>query len=377
MPLLLGAQTIDFTLPKESNKEYAFVLNKGIKQDTIQKGNMSFSGNVKISFPESEKDYVGIAFLQIKDAPAINMVVNKESFTVVQGEDLKYVFSGSKENNFLYSIMQESKMPEPDTTLYASHFIGLIRYAQQLNRSTTQNVSMMERANVRLYALDQLDIDRLYTSSIWYNVIDGLTKFGTGQEQFGQDMVRIMERIKSQVVFEHLLSNLITITGQYGWDDAFDIIVSYAQESGRIEAPKGNVYDAFALAKVKKGTIPPALKGLKVPIEESNAEKTLLLFYEPDCENCQIQINKLIEEYPRIKEKGVRVISISAGSQKNDFAKDVKRFPWDDSDKLCDFEGFGGMNFMNYGIMATPTFFLIGADKKIFKRYALVAEIDF
>ncbi|MCU6167647.1 hypothetical protein KWH76_22865, partial [Enterobacter roggenkampii] len=108
----------------------------------------------------------------------------------------------------------------------------------------------MDKANARLYALNQLDVDKLYSSGIWYNVIDGLTRLTADQQLMAEDMVRLMKRIKSQEAFEHLANNLILITEQYGWDDAFDIIVPYIEESGRIAVPQGRIFDAFALAKV-------------------------------------------------------------------------------------------------------------------------------
>lgn len=374
---IINAQKIDITLPKAANKEYAFVLNKGVKQDTIQKGTVSFAGNVTITMPRKEKDYVGIGSLQIRGGEPVNMIINHESFSVTQNANSKLEFKNSKENTYLYSIIQDKQLPKKDTTLYASYFIELMHYMQQLNKVTTRGASLSENTNTRLYALNELDMNRLYTSSIWFYVIDGLTKLSSNQETFGNDMVRILKRIGNQEVFVHLSENLITITGQYGWDDAFDIIVPYIKDSGRIPVPQGNMYYAFALTKIKKGAIPPALVGLNVPLVSSKAPKTLLVFYQPDCDNCHAQMDILIKDYPKLKAKGVRIISISSDTDKKSYEEDMKRYPWPKEDKLCDFKGFGGKNFMNYGIMSTPTFFLLDKDKKVIKRYALVTDIDF
>jgi len=376
-PFTLNAQKIDISLPKQANKEYAFILNRGIKQDTIQKGNVSFTGGITINIPQKNKDYVGMASLQIKDNPPVNMIINHENFDLEQNPDSKYVFKNSAENTYLYSILQDGVVPPVDSTLYAAHFINLIRYMQQLNKVNSQNVSLAERSNVRLYALDKLDMNRLYTSSLWYFIIDGLVKLTTNQEVLGNDMVRLLKRVKSQEIFEHLAKNLITITEQYGMDDAFDIIVPYIQESGRIKVPQGNMFTAFALAKVRKGTLAPPIEGLKRSVKETGSKKTLLAFYQPDCENCHVQMDRLIKDYPKLKQMGVRVISISSDTDKNSFEKDIKRFPWADEDKLCDLKGFAGKNFLNYGIMSTPTFFLLDENNKVIKRYAIIADIDF
>lgn len=374
---IINAQKIDITIPKEANKEYAFILNKGIKQDTIQKGTVSFTGDITITIPQKEKDYVGMGSLQVKGRAPINMIINHESFSVTQTANSKLEFKNSKENTYLYSIIQDGLAPQKDTALYASYFIELLHYMQQLNKVASQGASLSENTNTRLYALNDLDMTRLYTSSIWFYVIDGLTKLSSNQATFGNDMVRLLKRIDNKEVFVHLSENLITITEQYGWDDAFDIIVPYIKDSGRIPVPQGNMYYAFALAKIKKGTVPPALVGLNVSLINSKASKTLLVFYQPDCDNCHAQMDLLIKDYPKLREKGVRIISISSDTDRKSYEEDMKRYPWPKEDKICDFKGFAGKNFMNYGIMSTPTFFLLDKDKKVVKRYALFTDIDF
>lgn len=377
IPLIACAQKINISLPDQANKEYVFILSKGIEQDTIQRGTFSFTGDAVIDMPEKEKDYVGMGSLQMKGERAFNMIINHENFSVKQAPDEKYIFKDSKENGYLYAIMQDGVRPTQDTTLYAFHFIELIRYMQHLNKLTTQGGSLMDKANARFYALNQLNVEQLYTSSIWYNIIDGLTKLTADQELMAEGMVRLMKRIKSQAVFEHLANNLIVITEQYGWDDAFDIIVPYLEESQRITVPQGRIFEAFALAKIRNGTLAPALDGLFPSLEGAGYDRTLLVFYQPDCENCLVQIERLINDYPKLKEQNIRIVSISSDTNKDAFAEDVKRYPWAHSDKLCDYKGFAGNNFVKYGIMSTPTFFLLNKEGRVIKRYALVADIDF
>lgn len=376
-PFVLNAQRINISIPNEANKEYVFILSKGIVEDTIQKGKLSAVGGITIKIPPKEKDYIGMGSLQIKDSAPINMIINHENFEMSQGVDLKYKFKNSKENTYLYSIMQDKVTPAQDSTLYAAHFINLINFMQQLNKVNNRGASLQEEANTSSFALDKLDMNRLYTSSIWYYVIDGIVKLAPNQEILGNNMVRILKRTKSQEIFEHLANNLITITEQYGWDDAFDIIVPYIVKSGRIKVPQGKMFDAFSLAKIQKGTVAPPIEGLKQPLKSSTASKTLLVFYQPDCENCHVQMTKLIQLYPTLKQKGIRIISISSDTNEKTHRQDVKNYPWPEDDKLCDLKGFAGKNFINYGIMSTPTFFLLDKDKKVIKRYALVSNIDF
>lgn len=377
MPIIINAQRISISIPKEANKRYSFVLNKGINQDTIQNGILSFTGNTVIEIPEKEKGYIGMGSLQIDGSVPLNIIISDENFEIEQSVDLKYKFKNSKENTYLYSIMQDRATPPQDTTLYATHFVNLVRFLQQLNKANTQGIGLQEGADIRLYSLEKLDIDNLYTSSIWYHIIDGIIKLSPNQEMLGNDMIYLLKRINSQEIFEHLANNLITITEQFGWDDTFDIIVPYLVESGRIKVPQGKMFSAFSLAKIRKGTFAPPIEGLKQSIKSYKAPKTLLIFYQPDCENCHIQMEKLIQNYPKLKQMGIRVISISSDTNESSNKQDIKQYPWSDEDKLCDLKGFAGKNFLNYGIMSTPTFFLLDKDMKVIKRYALVADIDF
>lgn len=375
IPCSLNARKIKISLPLEANKPYAFILNKGIKQDTIQKGVIPFTGEFEVKIPAVDTEYVGMAFLGIQNAESINMIINHEDFTLRQ-EDGKFVFDGSPENQYLYSLMQGEATPKQDTALYASRFVDMIRFLKQLNR-VSDGIDLNEKAKVRRFAIYDLNLEELYTSSIWYNVIDGIVKLYSDQQALGKDMVILLNRVKSQEVFEHLSENLITITEQFGLDDAFNIIVPAIEQSGRIQTPQGDMYRAFALAKVRKGSEAPSLKGLGTSFKDAGVQKTLLMFYAPDCENCHAQLEQLIALYQDLRKQKVRIITISSATDQNEFYKEVNRFPWDDSDKLCDFKGFAGENFVNYGIMSTPSFFLLDSDGRVIKRFALTSEIGF
>jgi peroxiredoxin len=373
MSFAMYGQKINITLPSEANKEYVFLLHKGINADTVQRGTFSFLGGLTIDVPQKYKDYKGMASLWIKDSPPLNLVINHENFLVSRNTDNGwYVFENSAENKYLYSVIQDKAGLPEDSSLYASGFINIVHYKQLLNRVAGGAGGLRERNDVRSYAVNELDMENLYTSGFWYGVVDALTKVLGTQQMFGQDMVKILMRIKSQEVFEHLAGNLITITEQYGWDDAFDIIVPYIEKSGRIPVPQGKMYTAFILSKVRKGMEAPKIAGLSQVREKS---KTLLVFYMPDCENCHAQIDQLLSQYEEIKAKGVRVVTISGDNDKKTFEQDCLRFPW--PDKLCDFKGYSGENFINYGILGTPTFFLLDTDNVVIKRFAQISDLTF
>ena len=63
---------------------------------------------------------------------------------------------------------------------------------------------------------------------------------------------------------------------------------------------------------------------------------------------------------------------ISADKDKNIFENTTQQFPW--SNKYCDFAGFEGDNFKNYGVIGSPTIYLIDENKIIEGRYARLED---
>ena len=101
--------------------------------------------------------------------------------------------------------------------------------------------------------------------------------------------------------------------------------------------------------------------------------KTLVVFYESGCTMCDNELEQLADNYIKLKEKGIEVVSISADHTKTIFDNFSKNFPW--PMRLCDFKGFEGENFSNYAIMGTPTYYMIDKEGIILGKYAGYKEI--
>jgi peroxiredoxin len=357
----------------ESGSPYVFVLSKGLERDTIQKGTLGFAGNAVINIPSEYENYKGMGFLQVKDNTIpVSMIVAGEDFSVeMAGKTPK--FTGSKENTYLYGILEKKELVK-DTSLYANRFIDIMQYVQRQSKALSQGGDLTEKAELRQYAQNKLDMECLYTSSLWYFVIDNMVKLSESQEALGKDIVKILSRTHSQEVFEALSGDIVTITEQFGLDDAFDIIVPYIQASERIKTPKGKMFDAFTMAKIRKGMQAPAIQGYKKQTDIAFPDKTVVIFYDPDCHNCEVQLEQLIKDYEKLKMRNIQVISISSSMETDEHSKDFNRFPW--TNKLCDYKGFAGNNFKNYGVLGTPTIFLLDKDNKVLGRYALVSKMN-
>jgi thioredoxin-related protein len=118
-------------------------------------------------------------------------------------------------------------------------------------------------------------------------------------------------------------------------------------------------------------------RGNRAPALIKEADKllpvnALVVFYESGCNNCDNELVQLRGNYSLIKEKGYDIISVSADRDKETFEKTSNVFPW--KEKMCDFQGFEGINFRNYGIVGTPTIFITDKDGTIIGRYARLVD---
>ncbi|MDR2627889.1 MAG: redoxin domain-containing protein, partial [Dysgonamonadaceae bacterium] len=101
-------------------------------------------------------------------------------------------------------------------------------------------------------------------------------------------------------------------------------------------------------------------------------KNTLILFYETGCGNCHNELNALKKKYSLLTANQVSVVTISADVDGGVYEETAATFPW--PDKLCDFKGFDGDNFRNYGIVGTPTLILTDKEGIVRGRYARLSE---
>lgn len=366
--IALKSQTINIEQAEAAGEKYSFAICYGLEMDTIASGSLDKAGSVTIKFPEVNQGYRGLAFFCVKDRPMQILIINGENFNVKLVNTIAE-FENSREND---AFNKKDISLLNDTSLYANRFFDLSSYFQSMRSVLSgQSMGLGERYKVRNYAEEKLDADDLYTSGLWFFVIDGLTQLYTDQESFAKAMISILKRVKSEKVYAGLSEDLVTILNQYGWEEAFDLIVPEIVESERIKYPQGTLYDAFQMAKLTKGALAPNLDGL---LSKKHNGQILIFFFESDCNNCRTELEKLTDAYAQLKEKNIRVVSVSADHDKDAYENVVKNVPWKDT--LCDYKGFAGINFLNYGISATPTYFLLDSEFKIVKRFSQLSSLD-
>lgn len=361
----------------EIKKPYVFAIHNGLKLDTIVKGIIPSSGAGEINIPVKYKGIPVMGVFSISGQKPMSVIVNSEDFHFSYPQNGSLSFKNSVENDLLYGEVSSHVLDKSRDT-YAYAYLKsrnvVLQMAEVIALKQRGRGDLFKQSMVRASALNDVDIDKLYYSNLWYYIIDGMMNLSIGEKGFADDMIRLLAKTKTNKVFIAFVEDLITITNQFGMDEAFDIIIDYVQESGRIKYPQGAIYDAFQMAKIKQGSIAPNIKGLVPALGKSSHKYTMLIFHQPGCENCEQQMKQLGGNYRFYKERGVRVITLSGALTKEEFQKEKKMFPWEDS--LCDYKGFAGENFLAYGVVSTPMIYLLNEKGIVLKRFALISDVE-
>lgn len=412
---LSESSRITFEFNQYPDKPVIVLLKKGISTDTIYTGTLDKNGKTSFTVPPQYTNHTGMATVKVEEASLDFIVNGKEEDLTIRSND-KYIygnntsFGNSPENeslqrwfmgqmNRLQKIAYLSGM-EPlynekdkfaralkeekgklekeqqafeqemkESPLYASKFIQLYNFLHT-EVETLDFADSTRLASVRTYVCDSLDINNLYTSGIWFQTLNGLLALYDENTPFHKDFITdmstLLRKTATDEIYTTLADNLISICESMGWGNLEQELAYTIINDGRIREPKGKIQMLMTLFKLAKGSKAPALSSGNNPLN------TILVFYESGCGSCEDEMQSLKANYPVIKDKGYEVVSISADVDENIFKNTSHSFPW--GNKLCDLKGFTGDDFQNYGIMGTPTFFVIDKNGEVKGRYARLQD---
>lgn len=391
LSLISFAQSVSIQLPYYAGRDYYFCLLKGTKQDTIAIGELDAGGRVSIALPEK---YRGIGRLSIKEYGKIwNIIISGEE-QVFMGEldarEAETTFEGSPENNFLLDALfrqdkiineyievtnqlqnqslslvlasPEQRMQEIENKyksfrkeisanpLYAARIMEILNCLSGAGGafSVSQDRVLEEQ---REFVVQNLDFNDLYTSGFWQLIFEMWIQISVNDTSLLTDTRYILDKCNNDIRRE-VTQTIIRMFSKYAKDSL--------------------------LAELGMQYLTMPLNGQPAPqivTEDSlfSPKNSLIIFYETGCGNCLNELESLKLKYDLLKDNKIRVITIAADLDRNVFKKTALVFPW--VDKLCDFKGFDGANFRNYGIVGTPTFILTDREGIVRGRYAQLKEL--
>jgi len=173
-----------------------------------------------------------------------------------------------RQNKLFEELVNETRQ----SSLYAARYHRISDFYNWIPLYSILNNNMMNEkkrlAERRRFISEELDMDALYTSGLWNAVISQTFELYPDKAEFGDAMVKALKRTRSQAAFEQLATDLVTITEQYGWEEAGEKIVGYLIQSGRIEKANARLERAFTVRKAKPGDKAPALHLPPTPLRK-------------------------------------------------------------------------------------------------------------
>ena len=428
----LYSQTVDLHFPHFAGDEWYWTAFRGNKQDTLATGKLDEAGKAKLVLPGNYKGYRGMTQWLLAKGGGLTMIVaGGEHFSVscaeAQPSEASIIYRNTSENSYLngrykrqqdilaridamrmameaygpvnppegpqgaprkgtdplldtfsaelqkqqraYDLLQTETANNP---LYAARFAQIVDLTRGLPPSLSSNQSENEK-QMKDFIINRMDIGALYTSGHWGSIwSQWLSWYTYDADNHLQDLIpdakHLLERIQSDEVYAALAEELVIACEKQNWHDREIELAFYLLNADRIKEPSGRIEALYTLLKVRKGAKAPALVQGALP-----KNKTILAFYDSGCGSCTVQMSQLAEQYQELKKKGYEVVSVSADNDKGMFETYAAKLPW--KDKYCDFEGFAGKDFINYGIIGTPTFYVLDARGVVLGRYAAVEDL--
>lgn len=261
---------------------------------------------------------------------------------------------------------------------YAAQYINFINVLQGVGTKIFKDENQ-KAVNIAEYTLHHLDWNALYTSGHWSGVIatwvSMYADFFNDKLKFAQDFNTISNKINTTKQYKDFVKTITKQLTSLGKDDFIKEITPIVVSSEKIDK-----YDEVLSVYVsaKEDEIAPSLVFSDHKVVQSkdftngNFEKTLVVFYQSECGNCNELMNELKENYKLFTDKKIRIISVSSDNDVNTFNDYASSFPW--KDVIYDGE-LQNINFANYGVVGTPTLFLLDKEGKIELRGATLDEV--
>ncbi|MDR1679425.1 MAG: redoxin domain-containing protein [Prevotellaceae bacterium] len=344
---------------------------------------------LKITATEKQINNQTVQFPQSKENAEMRRIFMRKAFLSNKQEWLRAgeQFVDKRDKDFTATIARLSADNEKalkafddslkTSTLYAARYLDLNLFMRSLYALTQQPDSVQRQAlQDRMEYV--LDINALYTSGrLWtdvhsyYPVLFAGVPEDSAQVLYAASVRVTLMRLTNDKVKSAFLVSAISMCERSNYAKAQEIILrDFIQDYPDFTTNDPKLKRMLASYSVGKGSVAPPLAGLATPL----AQKAILIFFDSSCEHCRHELDWIAERYALLTAQGYRVISIAADLDATQYTALAATFPWAAADRLCDYKAYAGDNFRNYGIIGTPTVFVIGDNGVVQGRYATMNE---
>lgn len=426
------AQEVTLHFPRFAGKAWDVVIPRGERQDTVLSGSIAPDGRSILRIPEAYRHHRGICRWMLRDGGGLDMVVNGEDFAVecLSGEpdedNIKY--KGSAENAFLVgnhgaqeallkkyaavtllaeaygsghplhaaaleekarleSVWKTFRSDVAASPLYAARFREIV----DLTRGITDGLGQGERQKAEEmddFISRRMSWEALYTSNHWNAVIYQWVRMHSEAIRSDGELLGSARRILTRITAPEIYTSFCEVMARYfvreGKDSLLGVLSPEVRASGRLSrfdgmlaqfgAPRtGDLAPDLYLSSHPGNRQEEAGPAVRYRSAELSMSRSLLVFYQSGCGPCEQTMGRLVALHPFFQKEGIRLISLSADTDRKLFQDAARGYPW--SDKYCDERGFRGPNFERYGVAGTPTLFLLDSGGRIVLRTEDLSEV--
>lgn len=346
---IVNAQNLFMTNETEDSLDCSLTGYRGKEAIVLYKSRLLPETTVSIP----DKGYVGI----------IRLIVNENTIFFFYDARSHHSKSFSFVNGGI--CMKEQIIP--------FGFLELQEKIDQIKNTRTP----VELRQAKQYIDKALDFSFLYSSGMWKELIEYWTGIyvntSKSSDEFEQAFTHSVYTVLDRVFFtdkrvaQALVKDLLEFSEQYSFKNIVRSITDYAiNHLPVLDGELKRLLDTRLLVGKKAPE-------LSFPVNFTG-DKVLLFFYETGCNSCEQELRTLKQEYFSLQQRHIQVVTISADLDNDIFLHGSSDFKWEDV--FCDYKGFDGINFLNYGVMATPTIFLLSRKGIVLGKYASLKEIS-
>jgi thiol-disulfide isomerase/thioredoxin len=429
------SQSITMEFPAFAGKTYDFIIFQGSQQETVQQDTIPTNGKFVLTIPKKYAPYTGMCrwlITNTADGGGLDMAIPGYDFEVSclsatpDNDIIIYKgFDAVKELNRLNAMQQviidkfetmskAAQLYDKKHKLYKSfaqeaaiQIESFESFQEDLKQNPNYNARFLPIVNltkgiphrltddynqkavlVNEFITQKVSFEDMYVSGHWQGIIQSWVVLQMNvvndKVKFAQDFKLISDRIKNPAHYTDFVGKVTYYLTQYGKDDYVEAIAKTVLSSGKVSDYLG-VMEVYLKSMV--GMKAPDLVIIEsigkidehknnntvLKTDKLNSNYSLLIFYKTGCGPCEETMLGLQDNYQDLVAKGIKIITIAADTDKQEYEKKAAPFPW--KDKYCNFDGTSGINFKNYAVIGTPTMFLLDSKGIIIEKIATVAQL--
>ncbi len=204
------------------------------------------------------------------------------------------------------------------------------------------------------------------------------------EDAFIQAIDTVLEKcLVWNVMYESVLDYLVGGFENYGFEKVLQHLAEYNhldEMCENTEKKKELEHKLELISRLAVGKPAPAfkavdLKGDTIDLYKIKSEKILLVFWASWCPHCAETLPELKKYYDPAHTGKLQIVAVSVDEDKNSWEQAIadKGYNWIN---IGEMKGWDGTIPEKYGVVATPTFFLLDKDKKIAAKPNNLQELE-